>query len=297
MPKANTTRRSRRLLNQRNTATKYPTRKSRPNDSRKASATSASSVDLDALDAKISTQLKKKKRVPIVKDYLHDSTSEFSTDNEDSEEDEYSESASLSADNFEWLSAEDLDSTRHSSLDSLYESDNKDYEKDDFVAGDDEEIEDASSSEDEDDIQSSIRRISAISAISALAEESRRSSSGASKLFYSDSGDASNAFDDWMDFAVANDHAEEDVGDILTEPSAEIVEDILDAMAVFSRRCNRNREPVRFRLASAVLRDQEVKEALENAERLGLGRKVSLADGSKRWTIGPKKTQDLVKPV
>lgn len=77
---------------------------------------------------------------------------------------------------------------------------------------------------------------------------------------------------------------------LLAEASVEIVEEIMDALAVFSRRCNRDRAPVRLRLAAAVLEDEEVREALENAVRLGLGRKLSLEDGSKRWTIGPKTT-------
>jgi hypothetical protein len=51
---------------------------------------------------------------------------------------------------------------------------------------------------------------------------------------------------------------------------------------------NRHRKPIRLRLAPGVLEDQEVREALESAMKLGLGRKFSLGDGSKRWTTGPK---------
>ena len=77
-------------------------------------------------------------------------------------------------------------------------------------------------------------------------------------------------------------------GPLIAQASAEVVEEIVDALALFSRRVNRNREPVRLRLAAAVLEDVEIREALEGAILTGLGRKVSLADGSKRWVIGPK---------
>jgi hypothetical protein len=292
MPKSTTTRRSKRL------AVRQQPTKPRP-DARKESTTSASFVDLDALDAKIkrSTPIKKKKskRITVTIKYVADSASDFSTDNEDSEEDEYGESANLSADNFEWHSADDIDSSRHNSYDIRCDSVNEDHEMDDFIVGDDEEIEEMSSSDDDsdDEVSNSIRRISVLSELSAIVvEETRRSSSesSASKLFFSDPEDQVMEDVSWMDFAVANDGLfdVEDAGPLLTEPSADLVEEILDALAVFSRRCNRNRKPVKLRLGSAVMKDGEVREALDNAARLGLGRKVSLADGSKRWVIGPK---------
>lgn len=60
----------------------------------------------------------------------------------------------------------------------------------------------------------------------------------------------------------------------------------MDAVTMFSRRVNRGRESVRLRLAAAVLEDEEIRGLLEDAVRVGLGRKVSLGDGSKRWSIG-----------
>ncbi|KAF2865655.1 hypothetical protein BDV95DRAFT_586257 [Massariosphaeria phaeospora] len=68
----------------------------------------------------------------------------------------------------------------------------------------------------------------------------------------------------------------------------DVPEEIMDAIALFSRRCNRDKEPLRLRLAAEVLEDDEVADALKEALRLGLGQMVELADGSQRWTIGPR---------
>ncbi|KAF1951998.1 hypothetical protein CC80DRAFT_573034 [Byssothecium circinans] len=301
MPKENTTRRSKRLLAQKDTtnstSARTSIRKQKPSDSRKTSATSAPSIDLDTIDAKLASSLKsnpKIKRTTIVIDYVSDSSSsssDFSTDNEESEDDEFGENADLSADNFEWRASDEINTNRHHSLDSRYGPENEDYEMDDFVVGDDEEIEEWSGSDEEDEeVRRSIRRVSALSTISALSSLAEDTSSRSSKLFYSDLEHRASQLDElsWMDFVVAHDSSPRDDEPLVTEASADIVEEILDAMAIFSRRCNRKKKPVKLRLASAVMRDEEVKEALERAAKLGLGRKISLHDGSKRWTIGPK---------
>lgn len=81
---------------------------------------------------------------------------------------------------------------------------------------------------------------------------------------------------------------DEDEVPFISQASEEIVEEIIDAIALFSRRVYRDRPHLRLRLAAAVLEDREIRDALEYAIRTGLGRKISLIDGSKRLSIGPK---------
>ncbi|KAF2443415.1 hypothetical protein P171DRAFT_495133 [Karstenula rhodostoma CBS 690.94] len=114
----------------------------------------------------------------------------------------------------------------------------------------------------------------------------RRSSGGSyarrrsSSLFVSDRvGDTSisRQFAPWPQ--TAGDGVEDDVeAPLIEQASEEVVEEIIDAIALFSRRVYRNRPPVRLRLAAAVLEDKETRDALESAIRTGLGRKFSLAD-------------------
>ncbi|KAF1979183.1 hypothetical protein BU23DRAFT_549211 [Bimuria novae-zelandiae CBS 107.79] len=63
---------------------------------------------------------------------------------------------------------------------------------------------------------------------------------------------------------------------LIAQASANVVEEIVDALALFSRRVNRDRPPVRLRLAAAVLEDAEIREALQDAISRGLGRNMSL---------------------
>lgn len=80
----------------------------------------------------------------------------------------------------------------------------------------------------------------------------------------------------------------EDELELFKKVSEDVLEEIIDAVALFGRRAHRNRPHVRFRLAAAVLEDEQIREALESAIAAGLGRKLSMADGTKRVSIGPK---------
>ena len=119
--------------------------------------------------------------------------------------------------------------------------------------------------------------------------DSRRSSEE-SKLFFSDPNDKSDPLNttSWSELDSLCGYMGSEEEPLHAEANSYVVEEIVDATALFSRRCNRGRKPIRLRLAPEVFEDREVKGALEGAMRLGLGRKFSLEDGSQRWTIGPK---------
>jgi hypothetical protein len=68
------------------------------------------------------------------------------------------------------------------------------------------------------------------------------------------------------------------------------VAEVADAITLFSRRCNRNRAPLRLRLSREMLQDEEVLEALELAGKLELARGMEMGDEewSLGWVVGPK---------
>jgi hypothetical protein len=243
-----------------------------------------------------------------------------------SESDEYNEADD--ADNLDYMSSDVISiSMRNYSIDSRFESGNEEYELDEFVVWDDEVVheewssDDSSSSEDGEDegkgdeagydadrdevlvydeLLGHERRSSGFtvetrrssSSVSVGTDTTRRTS-GESKLFYSDPEDTSDPLAIPLNSAVdshsiAELEEEESELEPLFMDTADVVEEITDAMALFSRRCNRNSKLLRLRIAPGMLEDEEVREVLKEAMTAGFGRKVSLEDGSKRWTIGPK---------
>ncbi|KAL1602601.1 RNA polymerase III subunit C82 [Paraconiothyrium brasiliense] len=212
------------------------------------------------------------------------------------------------------------------SYDSRLEPGNEQYEKDDFLIDDDESVvmEESEASDEEadsdvDDLVINMERDPVpvgyqttggrvrMNSLFSDTDKSRRSSSAkssstsradrrssqnsysrrrSSSLFVSDLvGDPSipHQLAPWLQ--TGKDAVE---APLIAQASEEVVEEIVDALALFSRRVNRDRPSVRLRLAAAVLEDEEIRYLLEDAIRTGLGRKLSLADGSKRWSFGPK---------
>ncbi|PSN68183.1 hypothetical protein BS50DRAFT_573141 [Corynespora cassiicola Philippines] len=264
-------------------------------------------VDLDALEASLKKTLSKPQpsRRRNRNTALADSASESDKETEEPEDSDAGELFHLSHDNTEWNAADDLSSSRHYSYDSRCEPGNDDYEEDDFVVEDGhEDEEEYGSMKSEDDISEITivpQDISMIDAMrresgtitTATSESSRRSTmtrSSTSKLFFSDPDD----FLQPVPFSPVSNESligSPRLGALLPlveEATEEIVEDIMDAISKFSRRCNGNLMPVRMRLSAPVLEDEMIREALDHARRLGLGKRVSLGDGSICCTIGPK---------
>ncbi|KAJ4348737.1 RNA polymerase III subunit C82 [Didymosphaeria variabile] len=213
-----------------------------------------------------------------------------------------------------------------SSYDSRLEPGNEQYERDDFLVDDDEsvEMEDSDVSDEESDadvddlvinmerdpVRVSYRTTNGRVSVSSLfsdADNSHRSNSAVSpktvrvvhrasqdsyshrrsdSLFVTDLvGDPSitHQLAPWLQTSE-----KEVETPFIARASEDVVEEIVDSLALFSRRVNRDRPPIRLRLAAAVLEDLEIRYLLEDAIHMGLGRKRSLADGSKRLSIGPK---------
>jgi hypothetical protein len=226
----------------------------------------------------------------------------------------------LSNDNIQYAYADVLD--RRESYDSRCEGGNEDYEYDDFVVDDDEEDDDEAESVDsevtlvkedgdgegsvdgeenensEDEDSETERKLSIVSLSPAPcsntedAEERKESScsihsgsSTSSGLFLSEHPPLSQptlallaAQEPFLNLPISS-----------AEPE-DIAEEITDAITLFSRRCNRNRTPMRLRLSRETLEDEEVLDALELAGKLGLARGVDMGDveGSVGWCVGPK---------
>jgi hypothetical protein len=259
---------------------------------------------------------------PEEKEEEYDSDWAMSTD---SEEETAEEMVELSADNFQYVYANVLD--RRESYDSRCEEGYEGYEYDDFVVDNEEEGsegEDGGSvsseitlvlengkegrSEDEDG-ESEVedgktkRKISIVSHSSPTsttekseeAEErkpsitsTRSGSSTSSGLFVSEHP-SNNPPPKATPSLLATRKPFLNLRISDSEPE-DIAEEIADAITLFSRRCNRNRAPLRLRLSREMLQDEEVLEALELAGKLELARGMEIGDeeGSLGWVLGPK---------
>jgi hypothetical protein len=293
---------------------------------RSQSSSSRTSVDRNLLESKLTTQklanLRKyelpTKTSTICYTANSASSSNHSTDFEASDEegsdDEYDDLSDLSGDHFQRRASHNVNVSRKLSYDSRHEPGNDEYETDEFVVGDDEDVEEWSSSGEDVDDDDHAEEVEEDQEDDEEEEEGKREgeeeedddlggfeiaggsrrSSNASKLFYSDPEDKSSPLAQllWSDGSSDSEMVETENELLIMEADDDLVEEILDALAMFSRRCNRGKQPIRMTLTAEVLEDREVKEALESAMKLGLGRKLSLGDGSKRWTIGPKSFHD-----
>jgi len=299
---SNTVRRSKRLQTQKSALhTKHPIQKLQSSENNRSVRSTTLPVDLDSIEAHLAQKKRtsKFKTTPGkgskgVSSCASDSetSSSFS---EDSGED-YNEFTDISSENFQWNSVNGYKSKRNISYDSRFESGNEDYDIDGFVVNDD-EIEDSIAGLNEssdDDLH--IDGYESSYGIICSGKEGRKSSnlsstaSTSSKLFFSDTRSPTNPPSvSWSEFGFYIPNSNDDAPEtLIEEASAEVVEEIVDALAMFSRRCNRNKAPVKFELAAAVSEDEEIKDVLGRAVKLGLARRVSLRDGSIRWIIGPK---------
>jgi hypothetical protein len=188
-------------------------------------------------------------------------TDEVSSDDDDDPSDSDTESIeqiNLTSENIKYRAA---DETRRNSYDSRHEADNELYKLDDFVVGDSGESERESVSSE----ITAMRRVSGCSLrpIPSVISVARRTSMRSTK-----SGC----------FVVDQD----------VESADDIVREIMDAMALLLRRCNRNLRPRKFVLAAETLDDEAMREVMDDAVRLGLSRLVSRSDGTEVWVIGPR---------
>jgi hypothetical protein len=186
---------------------------------------------------------------------------EVSSGEEDTSEDEDTESVEkvdLTHENIEYRAADEI---RRASFDSRCGPGNEIYELDDFVVGDSDESEHES-------VSSEITAMRKVSGCSLRPRPSVISIARRSSMRSTKSGCSA---------------VEQDVGD-----ADDVVEVIMDTMALLSRRCNRTLRPRKFVLAADILEDEAVRDVLDDAVRLGLGRLVSSSDGTEVWVIGPK---------
>ena len=245
-------------------------------------------------------------------------------DDSEVSDDEFNEKAKLSYDQFELRHSHNLRNNSDSqyssqSYDSRFSPGNRAYEADDFVVDDDDSIEEESDTGSDwdsdldldinmerDPVRATYRNVSRPVRLESLFSDSSRRTSGAtqssrstrhpsatsSKLFFSDPAGSTPRIRPYLSpwdnlgFQVGEEASE---APYIAQASAEVVEEIVDAMALFSRRINYSRSPIRLRLAAAVLQDKDIRDALEDTIRTGLGRKLSFPDGSKQWTIGPRR--------
>lgn len=67
---------------------------------------------------------------------------------------------------------------------------------------------------------------------------------------------------------------------IVDAEAEDVAEEIMDAVSVSSRRCNRKRAPLRLRVTREMWEKNEVWEALELARKVRLVKELVLADGT-----------------
>ncbi|KAI8943695.1 hypothetical protein NX059_001678 [Plenodomus lindquistii] len=89
------------------------------------------------------------------------------------------------------------------------------------------------------------------------------------------------------DFVVADDYLSSDEASEAGNASVEeVAEEIMDAVALFGRRCNRGRAPLRMRIWESMVGDEGVAEALGEAERAEVLRVWGLGDGTVGVWVG-----------
>lgn len=203
------------------------------------------------------------------------------------------------------MAADDLG--RRDSYDSRIESGNEDYEIDDFVVDDDssDEVSEAGSEititqgivDGRRGASSSSSYFSSSTSSSSASEsdeqavvatkQSRKDSTtsrglASSGLFVTDDDEgygASLGPDDEVVFKLVD-------GDV---DSADVAEEIADAVLCFSRRCNRHCEPLRLDLTSEMFGEDEVADAMYLAVKQGVGMYEKVGSSRVLCTVGPKK--------
>ncbi|KAF1844828.1 uncharacterized protein K460DRAFT_405107 [Cucurbitaria berberidis CBS 394.84] len=315
-------RRSERLLKQRNAVQDESCRIQKPIRIETRKKTQTTTRSKSSISNKVKVESSKSSRnhkaETNVSHLIEHSASDTEDDcsmegSEEETDDEFNESANMSTDNVAFVTADIVD--RRESCDSRYEPGNESYQIDDFVVQDDYETEDESETEtkeggvdDEFDQdyapapQQTIERKADFDGQSVEDEDpvlrktsvtSTRSESSA--LFVSDPDDPPEPLE-WCPTDPRSNliaflfEYEIYMGmNVIDAALEDIVEEIMDAVGLFSRRCNRKRTPLRLRLSSKILDDGEVCDALQTAERLGLGRGMNLGDGTEGWVIGPSR--------
>ncbi|KAF2006248.1 hypothetical protein P154DRAFT_517905 [Amniculicola lignicola CBS 123094] len=228
---------------------------------------------------------------------ISDGVSDSDIDSEDEWDEEGSDSESgelfdLSSDTIEYQAA--LDISRRQSYDSRYERRNEEYEYDDFVVADDASTEIgvggvSTVAGDEDKDESPSLSIPGCRLAYRPNQEDRKTStttSRSSNLFVSEYPSKRRRSSLWKVEAVVSGASHV----VALDSAEEVVEEIMDAIALFSRRCNRNRPPVCISLSAKALEDVEVRNVLEDAKGMGCAQLVEERMGTETWTVGPPKS-------
>lgn len=225
--------------------------------------------------------VRKTRTTPIVHQFIEDEVEsddedteeECDEENEESENSESGELVELSGDNIESRAADDL---RRNSYDSRFEPGNEEYELDEFIVGDDDES-DIESIGSEITIHRNLGRSPSLQPrTSVITITSRRSSRRSMRSSIS--------------ILQTQGMRNKKIAELPKSDNAdEIVDEIMDALALFSRRCNRNREPLMLVLAAATCENAAVREALQDAVRCRLGKALPTADETEVWVIGPER--------
>ena len=264
------------------------------------SKTIRETADLDVLENKIAHYAKPprpRKRTPrFIADSASDSDHDTDMDGDDAddEHDEFGELSDLTGDNVQYNASDQLD--RRESYDSRLDSGNEDYELDDFVVGD--ESSDAISEmgseitvtqEIVDEQRRCLSEVSGDVDMDRVTASSRKASatSSDSGLFVSDPHDPPSALPPYL-APLPPPFLQPLSGDV---ESADVAEEIMDALCRFSRRCNRDCAPLRLVLTSEVFEDEEVGDVVKCAIKQGMGKCEEVGDGSGavRVEVGPKR--------
>ena len=191
----------------------------------------------------------------------------------------------LTGDNFAYRAADPLD--RRESYDSRLEEGNEEYEIDGFVVGDDEsEEEDEGGWDDEVTVYGDEEEGGEDTVMSDSDSERDDGSSSIPQAHSSIPSPSHTLF-----VSSASSTSSLSISALFTPiPSStapsDVAEEINDAVSRFSRRCNRNSEPLRLELTAFIWADEEVREAVERAVSMALGEYAEVDAGSVIVTVG-----------
>jgi hypothetical protein len=276
-----------RALSRKNTRSSTSKRQTRSTRSRHSEA----SIDLNLLEAELAIRIENRHRADNTSlevekyDTDSDADSDFTgNDHSDSDSDELNDML------FENVEGQPADgASRNASYDSRCDPGNEDYELDDFVVADESdqesEVDTEAENKDTAKVDIDLRKRKLIRKLTPRKRSSTPSTS--SKLFCSGTEDGQFSQRRPSLVICPTDSSSSPAGIFISDDPEEIVEQIMDALALYSRRCNRKRPPTTLILSPSALMDPDVRGGLEDAIRLGLGHILTASDEGEVWLIGP----------
>ncbi|KAF2652799.1 hypothetical protein K491DRAFT_695232 [Lophiostoma macrostomum CBS 122681] len=252
---------------------------------------SQASIDLDLLEAELTLRIARKDRanrgVVNMKASDTESDAESHSSNDKHSDSDADELENLSHASFASKPTEMV--SRNASYDSRYDPGNENYELDEFVVADESSYgsEAVTDSEEEHTFEVGIDLRNRRLVRDASPRKRFSTPSTSSKLFCSETEDGQSSKRRPSLVIAPTESPKSPAAIFISDDPEEIVEQIMDALALYSRRCNRKHAPTTLILSPSTLQDSDVRAGLDDATKQGLGHMLAASEEGEVWLIGP----------